>query len=809
MSESIDSHRGPPNTKEPRPSSLQRVILAGAGVAIAGGLLCALGWFLGIRELAAFGGNYVPMAPTMVLLVFLLGTGLLVCGPGSARTHRVDTSSPEEGSDATERSVAIRSVAGMAAALCVIVGTGVLLRAAGVFHYDFEKVLADQAGTLGGSSTGRMPWLAAVLVVCAGLPLLGLQWPRAPRAVVELISVLTMAAAGLSLAVLMGYAYGAPLLYRGATIPVALPTAVAFLALAVGLIAAIPSSSRVVGFFRGPTMRARLLRAFLPTTLVLVLLVGWAGNTVLDSATKNAALSRWVLTLGSIFAVALVILAVTRRTGDIIDRAERSARQQLADEALEFAQNVIDTVREPLISLDQDLRVVTVSRSFYDFFKVKPEDTVGQLIYDLGNKQWDIPKLRELLETILPQQTSFDNYEVEHDFAGVGKRAMLLNARQIEQGVGKERIILLAIEDVTERKEAEASQRESASYARSLLEASLDPLVTISAEGKITDVNEASVQATGVAREQLIGGDFSDYFTEPDRAREGYQKAFSEGFVRDYPLRIRHSTGRISDVMYNAAVYRDDKGSVLGVFAAARDITERKDMEAGLEESRKELEAFAYSVSHDLRAPLRGIDGWSLALLEDYKDKLDERGCEYIDLVRSETQRMGCLIDDLLTFSRQSRGEMSEERLDMTAMVQAIAARLCQQMPSLQAEFVIQPGLTALGDAGLIGAALTNLLDNAVKFSGGNPHAIVEFGQVDQEGKKAFFVRDNGAGFDMAYSNKLFGVFQRLHKLSDFPGTGIGLASAQRIISRHGGRIWAEAKVGQGATFHFTLKEAS
>ena len=232
-------------------------------------------------------------------------------------------------------------------------------------------------------------------------------------------------------------------------------------------------------------------------------------------------------------------------------------------------------------------------------------------------------------------------------------------------------------------------------------------------------------------------------------------------------------------------------------------------MEAGLEETRKELEAFAYSVSHDLRAPLRGIDGWSLALLEDYRDQLGEQGREYIDLVRSETQIMGRLIDDLLTFSRQSRTEMNQKRLDLTAMAHAIVSRLQQQDPALHAEFLIQPGLTALGDFGLIEIALKNLLDNAAKFSGRNPHAVVEFGQVDQEGKKAFFVRDNGAGFDMAYVNKLFGVFQRLHSVADFPGTGIGLASVQRIISRHGGRIWAEAKVDQGATFYFTLKEAS
>lgn len=254
--------------------------------------------------------------------------------------------------------------------------------------------------------------------------------------------------------------------------------------------------------------------------------------------------------------------------------------------------------------------------------------------------------------------------------------------------------------------------------------------------------------------------------------------------------------------------FKDEKGRVTGAISSARDITERREMETGLKKAHEELESFAYSVSHDLRAPLRGIDGWSLALLEDYKDKLDEQGREYIDLVRSETQIMGRLIDDLLIFSRQSRAEMNQQQLDMTAMAQAIISRLQQQNPTLQADFIVQPGLRALGDASLIEIALKNLLDNAAKFSSKSSRAVIEFGQLEKEGRKAFFVRDNGVGFDMAYSKKLFGVFRRLHKTSEFPGTGIGLASVQRIINRHGGHIWAEAKVNEGATFYFILKEA-
>lgn len=221
----------------------------------------------------------------------------------------------------------------------------------------------------------------------------------------------------------------------------------------------------------------------------------------------------------------------------------------------------------------------------------------------------------------------------------------------------------------------------------------------------------------------------------------------------------------------------------------------------------RELEAFAYSVSHDLRSPLRGIDGWSLALLEDYRDRLDEEGREYLERVRSEAKRMGQLIDDLLTLSRVTRAEMHKRPVDLTAMAQVIITRLRAVQPDRSVEAVIQPGLSASGDEALLEVALTNLIENAWKFTGKQAQARVEVGQVDQAGRHAFFVRDNGAGFDMKYAQKLFGAFQRLHKASEFPGTGVGLATVQRIIHRHGGQVWAEAEVEQGAAFFFTLEE--
>ena len=218
-----------------------------------------------------------------------------------------------------------------------------------------------------------------------------------------------------------------------------------------------------------------------------------------------------------------------------------------------------------------------------------------------------------------------------------------------------------------------------------------------------------------------------------------------------------------------------------------------------------ELDAFAYSVSHDLRAPLRSIDGFSQILLEDYAARLDEAGRESLHRVRAASQRMGTLIDDLLKLARVTRAEMRTEVVDLSGMARDIAADLQRATPERRVEFVIAPGLTARGDARLLRVALDNLLRNSWKYTAKQPGPRVEFGSVEANGGQAFMVRDNGAGFDMKYADKLFGVFQRLHSAAEFEGTGVGLATVRRIINRHGGRIWAEGAVDQGATFYFTL----
>jgi signal transduction histidine kinase len=247
---------------------------------------------------------------------------------------------------------------------------------------------------------------------------------------------------------------------------------------------------------------------------------------------------------------------------------------------------------------------------------------------------------------------------------------------------------------------------------------------------------------------------------------------------------------------------------------------------ARLAESNKELEAFAYSVSHDLRAPLRSIDGFSRIVQDRYAALLDATGQDYLRRVRAASQRMGQLIDDLLALSRVSRAELRRERLDVTALAEAVVIELCERQPERDVRIAIQPGMEAAGDPSLIRVALENLIGNAWKFSGKRERAEIEVGTLGPMvgrgalgaperrtagrlgGLTVFFVRDNGAGFEMAYADKLFGAFQRLHGAADFEGTGVGLATVQRIVRRHNGWVWAEAEPDQGATFYFALPSA-
>ncbi len=398
---------------------------------------------------------------------------------------------------------------------------------------------------------------------------------------------------------------------------------------------------------------------------------------------------------------------------------------------------------------------------------------------------------------------------------------------------------LSSARDITESKRVEVALRESEERFRSLYENSTVGLYRTTPDGRILLANPTLVRILGYSSlDELATRELEKHGFEPSYDRAQFlERIERDGEVEGLESSWTRRDGTAIFVRESARAIRDLQGKTLYYDGTVEDITERKRAEdeirrlnaeleqrvrertAQLEAANKELEAFAYSVSHDLRAPLRGIDGWSLALLEDYYDQLDEQARQYLDYVRSEAQRMGRLIDDLLQLSRVTRAEMQTSAVDLTALAQTVAARLRATQPERQVEVVIQPGLMAYGDAALLEIVLTNLLGNAWKFSGTRCPARIEFGCLThptpppkvREGKEGviYFVRDNGVGFDMAYAQNLFGAFQRMHRASEFPGTGIGLATVQRIVHRHGGRVWAEAHVNQGATFYFTLEEVT
>jgi len=822
------------------------------------------------------------------------------------------------------------------------------------------------------------------------------------------------------------------------------------------------------------------------------------------------------------------VLGVFAAARDVTERKRaEGTRAQLAA--------IVESTNDAIIGKTVDGIITSWNRGAEKIYGYTADEIVGKPITALAPPSRHA-EIHEFLGKIRNGET-VANYESERIRKDGTLIHVALTLSPISDASGRITGISTIARDITERKHMEEELRQASIYNRSLIEASLDPLVTISAEGKITDVNQATERATGRGRSELIGTDFSDYFTEPDKARVGYQQVFRNGFVTDYLLALRHRDGHVAEVLYNASVYRNEAGEVLGVFAAARDVTERnkaerelaelslrnrlildssgegiygldvdgrctfanpaaaklfgfsveelvgqhshamfhhtkadgspypaeecpmqagykqgllnrgidlywrkdrssfpvefvstpiveageitgavvmfnditerklaeesllrlnrelraisncnetlmrvedeqalldrichivcddagyrmawvgypehdeartirpiawagveegyieqasltwRDTERGqgptgtairtgesvsvqdfssdpqaalwrdaalqrgyrscislplkdenantfgifniysalpntftpdeirlleelagdmafginvlrarierqraeaevrrlnqeleqrvtdrtaeLETANKELEAFSYSVSHDLRAPLRAIDGFSRILLEDYVDKLDDEGRRLLNVVRDNTSRMAQLIDDILKFSRTGRAEMTVAEIDMEKLARDVFAEL--QKPwvdstKLQIEIDRLPG--AFGDSALIRQVFVNLLSNAIKFSRNRDPARIKVGFSIEGDEAVYYVKDNGAGFDMQFADKLFGVFQRLHAVTEFEGTGIGLAIVKRIITRHGGRVWAEGKVNEGATIYFSL----
>lgn len=385
-----------------------------------------------------------------------------------------------------------------------------------------------------------------------------------------------------------------------------------------------------------------------------------------------------------------------------------------------------------------------------------------------------------------------------------------------------------AIRDTTERRRVEGELRRTEHLFRLMVESVSDyAIVMLDAEGNVSSWNAGATRILGYRPREIVGQPFDCLLVPEDRAagkpRQELEQAASHGRFEEEDWRLRRDGTRFWANVAVTAV-RNETGALHGFVKIMQDLTERRraeeeirhlndDLErrvaertAELETAYKELEGFSYSVSHDLRMPLRAIDGFSRKLLEDYRDRLDSEGRRRLDIVRANAQRMGQLIDDILAFSRMGRAQLSCAEIDMTELTRAIFNELQSADHPARLEIGTLP--VARGDRAMLRQVMVNLLANAIKYSRGRPAPVVEVGAQPGVDEDVYFVRDNGVGFDMRYVEKLFGVFQRLHSIEEFEGTGIGLAIVKRIVSRHGGRVWAEGAPDRGATIYFSLPRA-
>ncbi len=558
---------------------------------------------------------------------------------------------------------------------------------------------------------------------------------------------------------------------------------------------------------------------------------------------------------GSHIQISLTLSPIRSRDGRVVgastiarDITARKLAEEVVRRANEYNRSLIEASLDPLVTISADGMISDVNEATVRVTGVPREELIGT---NFSQYFTDPGRARAGYETVF-RDGSVTDYELEIRHRDGRVIPVLYNATVYRDEAGGVAGIFAAARDVTERKKAEEAIRRANEYNRSLIEASLDPLVTISADGMISDVNEATVRVTGVPREELIGTNFSQYFTDPGRARAGYETVFRDGSVTDYELEIRHRDGRVIPVLYNASVYRDEAGGIAGVFAAARDMTEQKRAEAALRtaymelddrvkertadlveanrhleqeiarhrattdqlrrkseelaRSNEELQQFAYIASHDLQEPLRAISGFTELLERRYRGQIDERADRYINFIIDGTNQMQQVIQDLLAYSRVQTKAHEFDLIDANRALDQALHNLQVTIRDRGARVTVDGPLPEIFADGIqVTQVFQNLIGNALKFqkSGATPEIRVS---AAREGSDwVFSVADNGIGIDARHLGRIFMLFQRLHAKGDYEGTGIGLAICKRIVERHGGSIAVRSTPGAGSTFTFSI----
>lgn len=694
------------------------------------------------------------------------------------------------------------------------------------------------------------------------------------------------------------------------------------------------------------------------------------------AARRSSQLTLSVVVAGSVGIIAFMAVAAwsTRR-----ELAARKASAQTEQKARDYAEGIVNTVREPLLVLNRQLRVERANCAYYRAFQTNQAETEQRSLAEIGQGQWNDPRLAALLTAALNQDESFDDLEWEGDFPALGRRTLLLTGRKLYRPGDHSDAVLLAISDITERRGAEQALRTSEERFRMIVDSIEDyAILMLDAQGCVVSWSRGAERLQGYTGEEIIGRHFSRFYLPEDVSAGKPERELTEardtGRVEDEGWRVRKDGTRYYANVIISAI-RDEQGTLKGYAKITRDITERHRIDqmhvhfralfdslpgqylvltpdliivavsdaylkatmlerngilghrlfdvflanpedphatwennlreslhrvmrttradtmaiqkydvrrpdgtfeerywspvnspvlgadggleyiihrvedvtdfmkhrqpapgedAGMQDrlermqaetfrssqqvqaanhqlraANAELEAFTYSVSHDLRAPLRHIDGFADLLNTHANATLDDKGKRYLKTISDSAKRMGALIDDLLVFSRIGRAEMRHAKVDLNPLVDEVIQELRVETSKRNVVWKRQDLPVVEADSSLLRQVLVNLLSNAVKYTRPRDPALIEIGSVASDDEHTIFIRDNGVGFDMTYVGKLFGVFQRLHRAEEFEGTGIGLANVHRIVLRHGGRTWAEGKSDEGATFYFTLPKGA
>ena len=504
-------------------------------------------------------------------------------------------------------------------------------------------------------------------------------------------------------------------------------------------------------------------------------------------------------------------------------RAELDARKR-AEEALQKSEEgfraVAETAADAIVSADKRGHITYCNPGAERIFGYAARDVIGRPLTLLMPQRFHDAHRQGLARFLTTGEARVIGRTVEL----VGRRKdgteFPLELSLASWKVGGDTFFTGIIRDITERKQTEDALRAIEQRFRLMVTSVKDyAIFMLDPDGHIVSWNEGAERIKGYTADEIIGQHFSRFYPSEDIQRgkpmDKLKVAAAEGRSEDEGWRVRKDGSRFwANVVITAM--RDKAGTLRGFSKVTRDLTEQKRAEGAikkyneqLEAANKELEAFSYSVSHDLRAPLRAIDGFSRILLEDHAPTLTPEAQHYLTVVRKNSQHMGLLIDDLLAFSRLSRQPLSKQLVRPTDVVRQCVDELHAEQQDRRVEIAIGDLPACQADPALLKQVWMNLMSNALKYTRKQEMAVIAVGCQEQDGATAYFVRDNGVGFDMRYADKLFGVFQRLHRAEDYEGTGVGLAIVQRIILRHGGRVWAEAAVEHGATFYFTLQGAA